>query len=327
MDPACSRRLATVFVLVASIFASACATRTVTFTVTRAASINLRSTGNTVTVGTIAPNGHPEAANQIAADLAVRIEYSLNPSIRLVANGGVIITGSVVVDRYDERTETVSSSCSKTVDDGVDANGVSQSHTESYDCSYDQQVGTGTSVVRLGVFEAGGDHREIFESLYKHSDEVVSPSSGDPARLLHGLRAASVAAFAHVILPWRELVTERFKDCGGDDLCKQAFEAISNGDLARADALYSIVIGGFEVPGKRLPPGQHERISEALYNRAVTRAYLGRAAEASADLARAIAIEPRKAKWSRKLGAIEAMARDQRALVEQGVFRPPIVAR
>jgi hypothetical protein len=297
-----------------------CAARTVAFTVTRPSMINVSSSGNTMTVGPIEANGHPAAAAEIAADLAGRIGHSLNPSVRLLANGGgLFITGKVIKDGYEVHGETVSQTCSRSVDDGPDANGVSQSHSEDYDCSSTQDVGKATSWVELRILDGLANHRLLFSQTYVRDESLPSPSAGDSERLLHKVRAASVEAFARLILPWQETVSERFKDCDGDARCKQAFERVHAGDLPGAEALYTQVIAGLDTSGAPVPPGQGERIGEALYDRGVTRAYLGRYPDAVADLERAIAVLPQRSKWPLELARVQAMAKDQQALRVQGV--------
>lgn len=297
--------------------ATGCA-RTIDFTVMRPAAIDLQPTGGTVSVGWIQANGRREAAADVRSDLQERIANNLNPNIHLLLDGGgVVVDGAIIEDGYDEHSETVSQTCTKTVDDGVDSNGVSQSHQESYDCSYDVTVGVGVSRIQLRVLESGGDHRVLFTDVYTRSDSVTSPSSSDVTRLMHDLRDASVAQFAKVILPWRERVSERFKDCEGDDRCKKGFERAKAGDLPGAEALFTEVIGPFAAGGA-VPVKQRKQIAEALYDRGVTRAHQGRYAEAVADLEQAIALQPKRAKWPSELARVQELSRDHEALRAQG---------
>jgi hypothetical protein len=292
---------------------------TVHFNITRAAMINLAPAGNTVSVGAIAPKGNPEAAADVTADIQYRVSHSLNPSIRLLASGGgVIVDGSVDADGYAEHTETVSATCSRTVDDGVDANGTPQSHSESYDCSYDVTVGVATSQLSLRIVSGSGG-RVILAQTYTQSDSATNPNAAGVAQLRHNVRDAAVGDFARTILPYDEVVTERFKDCDGDSRCKRGFHLVSSGDLEGAEALFSQVIGGFDtgsvVPGKRT-----KEIGEAFYDRGVTRVYLGRYAEAVADMEKAIQLQPQRKKWPQEVVSFKIMARDRQALHDQGAL-------
>jgi hypothetical protein len=291
--------------------------RTVDFAVTRPAMLNLQPTGNTVAVGPIAANGQREAAADVTGELQGRIAHSLNPSIRLLADGaGVVIDGSIMENRYDTHSETVSQTCTRTVDDGTDSNGTPQSHTESYDCSYEVEVGVGKSRVALRVVEATGERRVLFIRVYDSSDSVSSPSKDDAATLMHRLRVANVEQFAKVILPWQDTVSERFKDCEGDARCKKGFELVKTGDLPGADALFTQVIGAHETAP--VPPDRAKAVAEAFYNRGVTRAHQQRYAEAAIDLQRAIVLQPKRAKWPAELASVQEMARDKEALRAQG---------
>jgi hypothetical protein len=291
---------------------------TVTFAVVRPALMNLSPSGNTISVGQIQPNGQPEAAADVAADLQQRIAGSLNPSIRLLPDGaGVTVDGSIVEDSYEQHYETVSQTCTRTVDDGTDSNGNAQSHTESYDCSYDILVGNATSQIRLRVVEGGGAHRVIFDQGYTQTARVNSPNALDVQKVRHGVRDLSVEQFAKVILPWQDIVTERFKDCDGETLCKQGFAATKKGDLVTADGLFSQVIGGY-ANGAVVPSTLTKRIGEAYYDRAVVRAHQERYEEAVSDMQVAIKLQPKRPKWPNEMESVKQMARDKMALRAQG---------
>ena len=290
--------------------------RTVQFTVTRPAMMNLQPAGNTVTVGAIKPNGYAAAAADVTADLQNRIAHSLNPQIRLLRNGGaVVVDGAVLANAYEQHTETVSETCSRTVDDGTDSNGTPQSHTESYDCSYDIQVGTGVSRIELRVLD-GAHERVLFDKTYVQAASVNNPSAADVAELMHRIRDASVDDFAKVLLPYQETVTESFKDCEGDGRCKKGFELVRAGDFPGADALFTQVIGAYATAD--VPASRAKEIAEAFYDRGVTRAYQQRYAEAEADLARAVALQPKRAKWPQELANVQTMGKERQALREQG---------
>jgi hypothetical protein len=285
MKPSMKSRAAMVFAAGAlfATFATGCA-RTIQFTVTRPAMLNLQPEGGTVTVGDIASNGHPDAAADVAYELRARIANSLNPSIRLRGDGGaVVVDGNVLANTYKEHTETVSSTCSRTVDDGVDANGTPQWHIESYDCSYDVRVGEGATKIQLRVLSPA-TNKVIFAHTYDAANTVRDASADDVVALMHGLRADTVKEFAKVILPYQEVVTEKFKDCDGDKRCKQGFEKVKAGDYPSADALFTAAIGPYTVGA--VPKDKLKQVGEAFYDRGVIRAYQQRYDEAQDDLAR-----------------------------------------
>lgn len=124
--------------------------------------------------------------------------------------------------------------------------------------------------------------------------------------------------FLKVILPWQATVAERFKDCEGDDRCKAALDLARKGDLPGADVLLTRAIEP-RAPAAALTGKEAKRIAEALYDRAVIRAHQQRYAEAVADLQRAIALQPKRAKWPAELASVEQMARDKEALRAQGL--------
>jgi hypothetical protein len=299
----------------AATFATGCA-HTVDFTVLRPAMLNIQPSGGTVTVGDIEANGHPEAAADVANELRTRVAHSLNPKIRLLAEGGaVVVDGGVLANGYQEHTETVSQTCTRTVDDGTDANGNAQSHTETYDCSYDVTIGVGTARIGFRVLDRA-THAVLFAQSYDRSGSVTSPSSSDVVGLMHGLRASTVEQFAKVILPYQEVVTEKFKDCDSDARCKKGFEMIKAGNYPAADALFTQVIGPYTAGA--VPSENAKQISEAFYDRGVTRAYQQRYAEAEADLSRALVLQPTQKRWPEELASVQAMERERQTLREQG---------
>jgi hypothetical protein len=300
------------------VLGSGCAARTVEFGVMRPAMLNIAPAGNTISVGNIDANGRPAAAADVTADLRSAIAQSLNPSIRLVASGGVEIDGSIVDDNYVEHTETVSQTC-QSATNTTDADGNVQTTWTSYDCSYDVRVGNGTSKVRLSVV-ATADHRVLIDQIYTSTDSVTSPSQTDVDTLMHNLRASSVGHFARVILPWQDKVAERFKDCDGDDRCKQGLARIKAGDLASADTLFGQVIGAY-ASGGQVPEKQTKQIGEAFYDRGVTRAHDWRYPEAIADMQQAVLLQPKRAKWPAELASLQQLQRDHQALQAQGAAR------
>ena len=295
-----------------------CAARTVEFSITRPALLNLEPAGNTISLGTIDPNGQAEAAAQVTAELRDLIAHSPNPSIHLVASGGVDVEGSIVADSYSESTETVPATCMQKVDDGCDPiTGVCSSwHFEDYDCSYNVTTGTGASSIRLRII-AASDHHTILDQTYTSTESITNPSKADAAKLPPKLRSASVADFARVIVPWKDSVSERFKDCDVDSRCKQGLDRVKAHDLPGADAFYTEVIGAYATGGQ-VPENEAKRIGEAFYDRGVTRAHEWRYSEAIADMQKAIALQPKRAKWPQELASLQQLARDHQALRDQG---------
>jgi hypothetical protein len=298
-----------------------CAARTVEFDVTRPAMINLQPLGTTMRVGTIEANGQAEAAADVAGELQNRIAHSLNPSVRLQGEGAAVeIDGAILGSGYSVQSETVSQTCSRTVDDGTDPSGIARSHDETYDCSSTQDVGTGQSTIQLRIRAGTGDRRVLFTQVYVRSGKVGSPSAKDQAKLMHDLRAATVEEFARVILPWKDKVSERFKDCDGDSRCKKGLDRVKEGDLPGAEALFTQVIGAYEAGGA-VSEKQSKQIGEAFYDRGVTRAHQGRYTEAIADLLRAIGLQPKRAKWPQEVASVQQLEKDEQALRAQGLKR------
>lgn len=305
--------------------------RTATFNVTRPAMLNAAQVGNTMTVGPIAaPRGMPEdmqAAAEISADLSNRIAHSLNSQIRLVAaGGGVVITGAILANEYGERIEYNDRTCTRSVSVG---NG--QYRTESYACRDIRRIGTAHARLQFQITH-GQNGQVLFDQAYEDSNTVTNvgihsayehrdPAGIDGFGMLHNTRASLVEHFAHVILPWSESVTVRFEDCDGDNRCRQGYDLVQAGNLAGAEPLFTAVIGDLGAPGATIPPNAAERVGEAFYNRGVTRSYLGRYAQAVADLTRAIAIRPDESDWNQELENARQMARDQEALRQQGAVQ------
>lgn len=308
-----------------------CARRTATFTVTRPAMMNAAAVGNTMQVaGVAAPTGLPQdvqAAAEIVADLSQRITNSLNRSIRLVAQGGgITIGGMVVANNYAEHMERNSRTCTRSV--SYMSQGRTQYRTESYPCTDLRRVGQ--AVVRLQfTITRGADNAVIFDQTYEDTRNVVTtgiqsayenrfPDAIDGMGLLHNVRVVLVEHFAHVILPWNENVTVTFEDCDGDNACSQAYQQVQAGNLAGAETLYTQLLTPYANPATQVPGNLAEKVGEALYNRGLVRMYLGRYATAVADLTRAIALRPDEEDWQQNLQEAQRMSRDQEALRQQG---------
>ena len=308
---------------------SGCA-RTATFAVTRPAMLNAAAVGNTMSVGGIAaPTRMPQdlqAAGEIVADLTGRISHSLNPSIRLLAGGGVVITGSVLGNQYAESIEQNAGTCTRQVP--VYVNGQQQYRSESYACTNLRRVGTASARLQFQVTH-GTSTESLFDRTYEDSvttatTGVISPyERRDPPQIngggmLHNLRANLVDHFARVILPWQESVTVEFEDCNGDARCRQGYDLVQAGNLAGAEPLFTTVIGPYQNATMPVPPNEAEKVGEAFYNRGLTRSYLGQYARAVADLTRALALRPDETDWQQELQSAQRMSQDQEALRQQG---------
>lgn len=305
--------------------------RTATFAVTRPAMLNAAQVGNTMTVGGIAaPTGMPQdvqAAAEISADLSNRIAHSLNPSIRLLAQGGgVVITGAVLSNEYGERIEQVNRTCTRTVSVG---NG--QFRAEPYPCTDIRRIGQAHARLQFQVTH-GQNGQVLFDQSYEDTAtqttvgirspyERRDPPGIDGFGMLHAVRAGLVNNFARVILPWQENVTVAFEDCDGDARCRQGYDMVRAGNLEGAEPLFTAVLGEYAAAGAQVPANLAERIGEALYNRGITRSYLGRYAQAVADLTRAIALRPNESDWNQELENARNMARDQESLRQQGAVQ------
>ncbi len=323
-----ARKLVVGLIAGMSLGAAGGCSRTATFAVTRPAMLNAAQVGNTMTVGGIAaPTGMPQdvqAAAEISADLSNRITHSLNPAIRLVAQGGgVVITGAVLSNEYGERIEQVDRTCTRTVSVG---NG--QFRAEPYPCTDIRRIGQAHARLQFQVTH-GQNGQVLFDQTYEDTASQTTvgirsayerrdPAGIDGFGMLHAVRSGLVGNFARVILPWQENVTVAFEDCDGDARCRQGYDLVRSGNLAAAEPLFTAVLGEYAAPGAQVPANAAERVGEALYNRGVTRSYLGRYAQAVADLTRAIALRPDESDWNQELENARNMARDQEALRQQG---------
>lgn len=327
---ATSHRHASPFVAAALLTLAACSSRTATFRVTRPAMLNAAEVGNTMTVGPIAaPNpAYLPAAAEVSASLQGRIAHSLNPSIRLATQGGgVVITGAVLSDDYNEVINRNSRTCSRSVPNGV-INGIQQYRVDTYPCTDLVRVGTGLSRVQFTITH-GQSGDVIFDQIYEFSQQastsgISSPYENREPAYINGQglvaqsRGTNIEHFAHVILPWQEDVTVEFEDCNGDARCRQGYDFVRAGSLERAEPLFTETIGQYAAVTVPVPPGEAERVGEAFYNRALVREYLGRYTQAVADFTRAIALRPGEEGWPAQLQDAQRMAHDQESLRQQG---------
>jgi hypothetical protein len=313
----------------AALLATAACARTATFRVTHPALINAAAVGNTMTVGGFADNGHPMAAEEIRTNLATRIANSLNRSIRLLpAGGGITITGAILANDYTESFTRNTRTCTRSVLT-TDAQGRQTTTTQSYPCTDVTRRGHAVAQIQFRII-ATASGQTIFDRVYEREAdrtttgiesqyEMRAPDVIDAARLLYDLRSDLVEQFARVILPWQEDVTVEFEDCAGDPHCSEGFEAARHGDLAAAERHFTAVVGT-NVAAAAANPQQAERIGEALYNRGLVRAYMGRYAQAVTDINRAIQLRPGNERWAEELQNIQSLARDQEALRAQGAI-------
>ena len=296
--------------------AAGCAERIATFGVIRPAELNA-SSGNTMTVGQIATHGHPEASQQISSDLQDRIAHSLNPSVRLLSEGGnVRISGAIVRDDAHESSVHVSSTCFQMTPTAQDANGNLQWVPMPYDCSHWQRVVDLSVAVELTVNDTTRNV-VVFDRTYTGGERLTNPSAARVQQRLYALRADAVSDFARVILPWSATVRERFATCGRDPSCAQGFDSVRHGDLATAETLFSRAIGSYETAESVVPNAEVRRVGDALYDRGVTRAYRWDFEDAISDLTRAIALRPNEMAWQGVLYRVRQMQSDVAALRTQ----------
>ena len=297
-----------------------CATRA-RFEVVRPALLDASQVGNTFSVQ---PFGGVDAsaAYQIQAMLEQRIASSLNPAIRLLAGGGgIIVTGDVVDFSYREELRGEEATCSRQVQ-YRDANGRTQTRSESYRCVRTTRYGHASAGVRFVVMVAATG-QVVFDRTYQDASETsTSATNGRPASIdgrymLDRLVESFVAEFARVILPWPETVEVAFTGCGGADGCGEAFDRIRGGDLGAAEQIYTQILGPYDAPGAALNPDDADIVSETLFNRGIIRAYTGSYELGIQDLTRAIEIRPGEARWREELAQIELLAAEQEALQSQ----------
>ncbi|MEI8254170.1 MAG: hypothetical protein WCJ30_00700 [Deltaproteobacteria bacterium] len=297
------------------------------FSVTHPARLNAAPFGNTMTVGYV--NGPGEAANVIRSDLQTRIANSLNPNLRLLESaGGLTIGGNVPVYQYVENIERESRTCTRQVANGTNAQGVTQYRTESYGCTYVRRRGQASLQVMLTVTSTA-DGRVIVAQSYQDSAsdstsamqspyESDEPAAIDGSEMLHRITGRVVERFARIILPWPEIVQVRYEDCNGAQACRDGFDQVRQGNPQGAEQSFASVIGLAESSAAPVPPDQVERVSEAFYNRAVTRGYMGHYAESMADFLRATTMAPNERRWVGQLQAVQQLQHEGEELIQQG---------
>lgn len=298
--------------------------------VVRPAMIDASAAGNTYAVAAI--GGHPSAAAQIRRDLEQRITQSLNPSIHLVrAGAGLVIDGEVVDQTFVERMERDPRTCTRRERTGTDSAGRAVYRERQYSCTYLRRIGEARAAIRLRVSQANGV--AMFDRTYTrqqvatttgmqspYPDENRSPGPIDGNALLSRLNAEATGEFARVILPWQDEVTVAYEGCG-DDRCDQGFQLVRANNLEAAERLFTEVLGPYDGAATPVPENLRDQVSEALYNRGVTRGYMGHFAPALADLSRACTMRPDHDSWRRELANIQRLSQEQEALRSQGVIQ------
>lgn len=311
-----------------------CASRAAHFRVTHPAALDATPFGSTYTLGPM-QGGYSDAASQIRRELEQRIAHSLNPSIRLLVDGaGLTVGGTVIANDYHEEMEAHDSECSRQVEAGRDARGRMQHRTERYRCTWLTRNGSALVRVQLQVL-AAATGQVLVSQLYEqrreasttglrspYSDENRAPAPIDGLAILRVLNSEIVDRFSRLILPWQEVVEVELEDCDDEPRCERGFRLVLAGDLAGAEALFGEVIDATAPAAARPDPDSDvvERLAEALYDRGVARGYLGRYAEAVADLAQALRLRPGETAWTAQLAAIRALQQNQEALRQQGAI-------
>lgn len=291
------------------------------FEIVRPALLDASQVGNTFTVQ---PFGGVDqgAAYQIQAMLQQRITNSLNPAIQLVAaGGGVIVTGDVLENYYDENVTASQQTCSRSVQ-YRDAQGRLQSRTESYPCVQMTRYGNARSSVRFVVMVATTG-QVVFDRTYQDSAQTsTSMTNGQPPpingrAMLDDMIHGFVAEFSRVILPWPDSVVVAFTGCGGADGCGNAFEAVRHGDLVGAESIYTQILGPYDQPTAQVDEEDRNIVAETLFNRGIVRSYSGSYELGMQDIQRALEIRPDEGNWRTELANIETLATEQDALRSQ----------
>jgi hypothetical protein len=326
-----AQRLAAGLIAATALGAGGGCARTATFAVTRPAMLNAAQVGNTMTVGGIAaPTGMPQdvqAAAEISADLSNRIAHSLNPSIRLLAQGGgVVITGAVLSNEYGERIEQVNRTCTRTVSVG---NG--QFRAEPYPCTDIRRIGQAHARLQFQVTH-GQNGQVLFDQSYEDTAtqttvgirspyERRDPPGIDGFGMLHAVRAGLVNNFARVILPWQESSPWPSRTATATRGVARATTSCAGATWRAPSPCLPRCWASTPRRARRCRPTWPRSIGEAFYNRGITRSYLGRYAQAVADLTRAIALRPNESDWQQELRTPSNMARDQESLRQQGAVQ------
>lgn len=321
-----ARTLSVALSLTAALSLGACA-RTAQLDVLRPAMINAAPFGNSFEVREF--QGDPQASAQLQSALRERIASSLNHAITLVmANGGLAIQGSILRNEFHQEEQQRSETCTHT--ERVN----NQDRTVNHPC---------TRIVTTGIFDVSVGYsvvvpatnqvlfsREYSSQRRSELSRRFGPYPGDastsgqinPAQLKHDAFEHTVEQFSRVILPWRDTVEVTFEGCAGDARCSQAYEAVQAQRLDAAEEILNAVTGPDGTP---IAEADRNRVSEAIYNRAMVRMLRGVYGAAFIDLQRAIELRPDKEEWRGRFQELEQLARDQDALREQQGGGPPSV--
>ncbi len=313
------------FSLLTAAFAAGCTSRTAQLEVIRPAMLNAAPFGNTFEVREF--QGDPGVSIQLQTMLRSRISSSLNHAIALVpANGGLVIRGTIL--RYDFHVEEqrANETCSHT----ETVNGTQRSVNHA--CVVITITGIASATVNYSVVVAA-TNQIIFSREYPMqsrgtmrrkegpypADNVILGQLDQPG-LMGDALTQTVDQFARVILPWSDTVEVSFEGCAGDARCNQAYEAVQAQRLEVAEQILTAVTGPDGAP---VTETDRNRVSEAVYNRAMVRMLRGTYGGAFMDLQRAIELRPDKEDWRGRFQALEQLARDQDALRAQQGLPPP----
>ncbi len=287
------------------------------FQVVRPALLDASPFGNTFTVSAFGGR-YPDASYEVQRLLQQHITTSLNPSIRLLGQGGgVFVTGEVLAYDYGEQMSRDARTCTRT-QRYQDAQGRWQTRNENYACTQYTRTGSARVVVRF-VVQIASTGQWVYDQTYEDSDSVVTsatdqePARIDPRAMLSNLDAGLVAGMARRIKPWEESV---FTDCAGAEGCDAAFRRVQASDLFGAEQIYTQILGPYSEP-IAVPEDDADIVSQTLYNRGVVRAYSGSYELALADLQRACDMRPDRPEWRDMLAEVERTAEESDRLRQQ----------
>ena len=299
-------------------------------TVTHPAMLNADPYGSTYTVGQFQDRGWYAAARQVEQLLHAHLAQSVDPSIRDVATGGgLVISGEVTDQTYQEWMTSEARTCSRQVRVGTDQRGNPTYRTESYSCVEIIRHGQFHVGVRFVIVATGNGGATLYDYVYEDAMETSTSrmqndqSRGEPNPIdVNGgfadLNSRVVQRFSRVILPWQEVVEIQLEDCDDDgDLCEQGITLVRQGDLAGASQLFGQVVAPFESEFVEIPPGQVAGVAEAFFNRGVARGYQGLYQEGLADLTRAVQMAPDRDHWAEELDALTQLAAEYEAFRSQ----------
>lgn len=311
----------------------------VSFTIVRPAMLDASEAGNTFDVRL--RTGRPDAVADIENQLRDRFARSLNPSIRLIGQGGaVIVTGDVL--RHDTTSELVAeaTSCTRNVPYRDPRTGVMTTRSESYPCTNFYRNGSATLEVRFQVVLAASG-RVVFDRVYPRSTSDRAAGGTVPGHVASGpvyegmvpygarppelnfegwfadARYQVVNEFARVVLPYEDEVTVEFTDCGSAEGCDEALALIEAGDLEGAERVYTEILRGYDNPSLAVAPEDTEIVADTLFNRGIVRAYLGSFEVALDDLNRAVELAPGEDLFQRERANVDALAEEADALRRQ----------